>query len=182
MTKKFAEEEKDYFSVQDTLLPEDRKLYTGGLYRQASRHNKVCDMLQPIGVQSVLDVGCGLSDLLPTLKARNPTTLQRYQGCDIMPQFVSQAAGRYKDMDGMAELTWSTSTVFDLNKPDESFCAVVAIDIFTKFTDDYMGLLCTTVAEMWRLAKHAIVFTTLSPNMRRNPKARPRYPTLNYWQ
>lgn len=44
---------------------------------------------------SVTDVGCGRADLKPFLDARYPGV--RYTGIEQMPEFVQQAANRYRD-------------------------------------------------------------------------------------
>ncbi len=47
----------------------------------------------------VADVGCGLGDLLPFLRAQGFTAL-RYKGYDILPDMVATAAACHQDPDG----------------------------------------------------------------------------------
>lgn len=155
--KTFAQEELDYFSGLEGN-PSEQLSYSAP-YRQQARFQSVIRALQPIGLESILDVGCGYGDFLPVIKANNPDTLSRYRGIDIVPKFVNEAEKIHSSMTGMDDISWGTESIFQTKG---TYDAVIAIGMFTKKTDGFQALQLETVKRMWKMANKAVCFTTFS--------------------
>lgn len=166
--RKYADEELKYFKEQAKKKGDSAKLSYSAPYRQQSRFNAVLDMLQPIGIKSCLDVGCGLGDFLPQLKARHPESLEKYVGIDIVDAFTEEATKRHYNMTGMKSVDFMQGSIFDL-APSKQWDAAIAIGMFTKATDNHHDLMKQTIQKMWKHTRKVMVFTTFSTITRDMP-------------
>lgn len=103
---------------------------------------------------SVLDVGCGLADLLEYLKSRGINV--DYTGYDLTPEMIDSARQRFpyahlEIRDLMAE-----------SKLKEQFDYVLASGIFYLRQVDPMAYLELMVRQMFTLCRRGIAFNTLS--------------------
>jgi len=108
------------------------------------------------GMESVLDVGCGLGDLCHFLRARGSTA--RYTGVDIVPEFVAHAASALAgDPAAGAQLM----DVSDAQLPGGHDYALLS-GVFNNRMDDNWGFLTATLGRMWAAAGRGIAFNAMS--------------------
>lgn len=144
-TKLFKEYGHDY-----------RALKYGSEFKQKIRFHTVANALKNLGINSVLDVGCGFGDLLPFLVGEG-FEVKRYKGIDLVPEFVEECRKKY----GGTEAEFTRGTVFDVT---EAFDAVIAISVFTVNELGAKQVLENSIVKMFELAKKVAVFTVITDN------------------
>ncbi|MCL2700631.1 MAG: class I SAM-dependent methyltransferase [Phycisphaerae bacterium] len=113
--------------------------------------------------RSLLDIGCGLGDLLGFLRDRRID--MRYTGVDILDKMVAAARDRHPDGLFIHADIFSQDDqphqphqpIFEANSFDVTFCS----GAFNLNLDNNAQFLPHAVAEMVRLARHAAVFNLL---------------------
>lgn len=105
--------------------------------------------------QSVLDVGCGIGDLLEWFEEEKISV--NYSGIDITPKMVDVARQRFPHACFDVVDLLDSETIFE-NRYDYVF----ASGIFTYRDYDAFGFLQAMVQKMFSLATVAVAFNTLS--------------------
>lgn len=105
--------------------------------------------------KSILDVGCGLGDLLSFLKEKNVTV--RYTGVDILPEMVRSAKHHHPGED------FQCCNMFENNPyAAKSFDYIFCGGIFNLCMGDNLSFLQHAVKIFMKVAKEAVVFNLLS--------------------
>jgi cyclopropane fatty-acyl-phospholipid synthase-like methyltransferase len=151
--------------------PDGLKAHYGELYRrygathqavqwssretQERRFEVLCDVLAP--GDSVIDLGCGLGDLLGYLRQRKGFQ-GRYLGLDFVPEFVTHAQKAYAcdRAASFAELDITREAL-----PGD-YDVILTSGMFNNRTDDNWGFLLETVQAMFGAAKKAAAFNVMS--------------------
>ncbi len=108
---------------------------------------------------SVLDVGCGLGNLLDAFQEINIPV--EYSGIDLIPHMVEQARERYPDA------RWFCCDIFS-HSPfrEKEFDVVYASGIFNINLGNNMGFLMRALNLFFSLSKKYVVFNLLSDHSR----------------
>ena len=122
---------------------------------QERRFDILCDLIAP--GDSVLDLGCGLGDLLGYLR-REKGFGGRYLGLDVVPDFVKHGSLAYAADAGasFAELDVTREPL------PGGYDVVVASGIFNNRSADNWEFLTATVEKMHACARRAVAFNALS--------------------
>ncbi len=104
----------------------------------------------------VIDLGCGLADMLPFLRSHGFTG--RYLGCDFVPEFIQHAQSAYQD-DAKADFI-----EFDIYKDQlpTSYDHVLISGIFNNKMDDNRQFLDKTLAMSFAACSKSVLFNALS--------------------
>lgn len=106
---------------------------------------------------SVLDVGCGLGDMLSFLRDELNFT-GRYTGVDFVPEFVNDNRERYADD---ADASFEELDLVTSSLPS-GHSLVVLSGVFGNLMEDNEGFLRSTVRKMYEAATRAVSFNALS--------------------
>ncbi len=106
--------------------------------------------------QSILDVGCGIGDLLGYLKDRGIAA--EYTGVDILPEMVEEARRRHPSG------TFISGDLLEEIRLDEgSFDIVYSSGMFNLKVGDNQRFLEQWLEEFFRLARKQVIFNLLDP-------------------
>lgn len=122
---------------------------------QERRFDVLCDV---IGADdAVIDLGCGLGDLLGYLRQRKGFT-GRYLGLDFVPDFVEHATRAYASDSaaGFAELDVTRDPL------PAGYDVVVTSGMFNNRIHDNWGFLVATLQAMFGAARKAAAFNLMS--------------------
>lgn len=103
---------------------------------------------------SVLDVGCGLGDLLPFLAARYPD--MQYTGIDINSLFLEAAAERYHDWPNVTFLHTDIGTA---NLPAADYVLASGALSYRNSEEDFLFRM---IRKLYGCANKAVIFNLLS--------------------
>lgn len=122
---------------------------------QERRFEVLCDVIAP--GDSVIDLGCGLGDLLGYLR-RHKGFQGRYLGLDFVPEFVAHGRQAYPAdrAASFAELDITRDAL------PADYDVVVTSGMFNNRTDDNWGFLLQAVGTMFGAAKKAVAFNVMS--------------------
>jgi SAM-dependent methyltransferase len=119
---------------------------------------------------SVLDVGCGLGDLLDYLRGRG--FAGRYTGVDLVPELIEAARARYpveRDASspaqqdaGSSSTTWIVADILDPELALEPHDYVVASGLFDYRTPDSAKRLPRTVRHLFDLCRRGLAWNVLN--------------------
>lgn len=123
-------------------------------YSQQARFEIFWQLLGP--TDSIIDLGCGLADMLPFFRAKGFTG--RYLGLDLVPEFIEIAQTRFKD-DKHAEFQ-CFDVVTDFLPTD--YDHVLISGIFNNKFDDNLHFLTYTITQAFTAAKMSVMFNALS--------------------
>lgn len=115
------------------------------------RYQKLLEIADLDGA-SVLDVGCGLGEMVPVLRDRYPSA--RYHGVDLVPETIVRARELHPAI---------TFEVADVAGPIASgrYDYVLMSALFNNATDDPTGYLESTVTRAWQIAERGLGFNFL---------------------
>jgi SAM-dependent methyltransferase len=114
---------------------------------------KVLAEVLPLEGARVLDVGCGFADFADFLAARHAGV--DYHGIDLSPRMVAEARRLHPALD----IRNLNLTAFaDI----QSYDVVTANGIFYLLGDDAWAMMQQLIGRMFRLARRAVAFNTLS--------------------
>jgi len=105
---------------------------------------------------SIIDLGCGLGDMLPFLRENGFTG--RYLGCDFVPEFINLAKQKYAD-DEMANFIEFNILTDDI---PSGFDHVLISGIFNNKIDNNMEFISTCLNKSMPKAAKSIRFNALS--------------------
>lgn len=113
----------------------------------------------PLGGKSILDVGCGVGDLLGHLKTRQIDC--QYHGVDLLEEMTMQArkrypTGRFETLDIFAD---------PAPLPAEAFDVVFASGTFNLHLDNHDAFLVHAVHRMLMLSRDVVAFNLLHTRM-----------------
>jgi SAM-dependent methyltransferase len=122
---------------------------------QERRFAVLCDVIG--ATDSVIDLGCGLGDLLGYLR-QSRGFQGRYLGLDFVPEFVSHAARAHADDESarFAELDITRDAL------PADYDVVVTSGMFNNRVDDNWSFLLATVERMFGAARKAAAFNVMS--------------------
>ena len=104
---------------------------------------------------SLLDVGCGLGDLVTHLERRGPPTFA-YTGIDLLPEMVEAACA------GHATSRFLVSDLLDGALPDGEFDVVICSGALNvAIAGDHAAWARKMLRAMWRRTRRALVFNAL---------------------
>jgi SAM-dependent methyltransferase len=106
---------------------------------------------------SVLDVGCGLGDLLAYLRGRG--FVGRYTGVDLLPEFIENARIRQDDND--PAVSFLVADILDPNLTLEPHDYVIASGLFDYRTPDSAARLPRTVGRLYELCRRGLAWNVL---------------------
>lgn len=109
-------------------------------------------------MRSVLDVGCGLADFYHFLRARGSGA--RYQGVDIVPDFVGLAQKALAD-DARADAALIGA---DDDLPGGCDYAILS-GVFNNRMDDNWGFMTQTLHRMWAAVDKGIAFNAMTSHV-----------------
>jgi len=109
-----------------------------------------------LGGASVLDVGSGLGDMYPYLRARYPTA--RYHGVDVVPEMVQCAAAKYP------EVPFEVANLLEAPL-GRRFDYVLLSVVFNNAIPDPTGFLEALIARAWEHADRGLAFNFLSTHV-----------------
>lgn len=112
---------------------------------------EVLTAIGPLGHSRVLDVGCGLGDLWPFVKALAPSV--DYEGWDINPRMVAAAAARFP------EARFRTVDIAAGDAPGERVDWVLASGIFYLRDEAFLA---SAVERLFARCRRGVAFNTLS--------------------
>jgi SAM-dependent methyltransferase len=105
---------------------------------------------------SVLDIGCGLGDLLASL--REAGWQLPYLGIDIVPEFIDLASGRYEsDCQSMFRVNEDLSAI-----EDGAYDYVMMSGLFNNKLANNWSFLMDTLKEAYRISSKGIAFNAMS--------------------
>jgi SAM-dependent methyltransferase len=128
--------------------------------REPIRFAVMAEVIEAVGAESVLDVGCGFADLYDHLRERGWTG--RYQGIDIVPGLLTEARrrtpGRSVEEADVASYRPGESGVFDV---------AVASGVFNARLEaqDNRQHIERSVGRMWELSRQAICVDFMSTHV-----------------
>lgn len=103
---------------------------------------------------TILDVGCGFSDLLTFLTSRGDRV--RYTGVDLNPRTVDEARRRHPTAE------FHAGDIVTLDLAPRSFDYVISSGIFYLRQADPYAFMHEAAARMFALARRGVAFNTLS--------------------
>ena len=110
--------------------------------------------------KSLLDVGCGLGDLLAYLceRGRRPDS---YHGIDILPEFVAEARRRHKDKEGVC---FSEGDIFDtdLSTYADTVIALGLLNYRLKSEEENYAYVVRFLEAAFGLAQRCVIFDGIS--------------------
>jgi SAM-dependent methyltransferase len=110
--------------------------------------------------KSILDVGCGLGDLLTYLceTGRRPDS---YQGIDILPEFVAEAGRRHKNEE---RVCFSEGNIFDsgLDTYADTVVALGLLNYRLKSEEENYAYVARFLEAAFRLAQRCVIFDGIS--------------------
>lgn len=110
--------------------------------------------------KSILDIGCGLGDLLAYLCAmgRRPDS---YHGIDILPEFVAEARRRHKDKEGVF---FSEGNIFDtdLSTYADTVIALGLLNYRLKSEEENYAYVVRFLEAALGLAQRCVIFDGIS--------------------
>ena len=115
------------------------------------------EILADIGItkgDSVLDVGCGLSDFYTWLQDNIPGI--KYYGIDITPSMIEKSSKKYPNIK-----FWKGS-ILDQDMKNQKFDFLFASGIFVFRKDNPISYMKKTIEKMFSLAIKGIAFNSLS--------------------
>jgi SAM-dependent methyltransferase len=110
------------------------------------------------GMESVLDVGCGLGDFCHYLRARGSTA--DYLGIDLVPEFVAHAQTAFAD-DPLSSVMLGDATA---ELPRGRDYAILS-GVFNNLMDDNWGFMTTTLRRMYAAARRGIAFNAMTSHV-----------------
>lgn len=118
---------------------------------QTARFSVLADVSSQL--KSVLDVGCGLGDLLGYLREKGFTG--RYCGVDIVPEFIDHVTATYGG---------DAKSVLDEDGADlpEGYDFVFLSGVFNNRMDDNKAFMEKTLRRMWDAAGRGMSFNAMS--------------------
>jgi len=121
---------------------------------QKVRFALCAEVLALDSVSSVLDVGCGLGDLVAFFRARG--FAGRYLGVDALPTMIARARQRHPD-EAFTHLTVGLPEIHsgDLNLPEADL--VVACGTFSLRIPNYEANLRRSIAALWERTRGALI-------------------------
>ncbi len=118
---------------------------------QVYRYRKLFEIADLDGA-SVLDIGCGLGEMYPALRERYPTA--RYEGIDLVPEMVAQAARKHPGVRFRAVDLLSTTI-------PERYDYVLLSGVFNNAMAEATGYLERLVDQSWSLTTKGLGFNFL---------------------
>lgn len=118
-----------------------------------ARKFDVLTQVAPLDGKSVLEVGCGFADLARFIQNRGNNIT--YTGIDLSPRMVAEAQRLAPDA------SIRRANVLDLDGEAE-FDLVFAVGVFYLLGDDAEEIGARIIERMYRLAREAVAFSTLS--------------------
>jgi SAM-dependent methyltransferase len=103
---------------------------------------------------TVLDVGCGLGDLLPWLQQRYMNL--KYSGIDVTPDLIAQARRRFPSAD------FRICDILDFNGIPGNYDYAFASGIFYRRKADPYGFMAEILKKMFHYSRRGVAFNTLS--------------------
>lgn len=140
----------EYFLSQPVIFNYIRKPIAGD---QKEVKEFVSNNIKKYEAKSVLDVGCGTGDYIPTI----PTTTQ-YLGIDTNQQYLSYVKNLFKTTDRKFLFQDATETKF---YEDRKFDIVILISILHHLSDEDLAIILPQVS---KVAKKAIIVTDIIPD------------------
>lgn len=114
------------------------------------------DVALPASV-SVLDIGCGLGDLIPFMQARG-FTITRYMGLDLVQAFVDECARRY----GPPFAFRCQNFVSPLFRANQPYTVVVNMGCMVSRVTGYEDYVAYTCTRMMHCATDAVLFNVIT--------------------
>lgn len=143
-----------YTNLTDRFGPEVRALNWSGRKSQQKRF-AVLTQVGHLHAASVLDVGCGMGDLLDWVQAAGMKI--NYTGVDLTPRMIEIARAKFP------RETFILGSLFNTEgQLEDSYDFVLASGIFYFRQNAPWEFLTQTVALMFRLCKQAVAFNSLS--------------------
>jgi SAM-dependent methyltransferase len=154
---------KHYSSLFEHYGPGHNAVQWSSLDAQQRRFSVLADFVHPY--EHVLDVGCGLGDMLPYLRNHHDFT-GAYTGLDQVPKFISHARQRFSH-DALAD--FRTADVSGLEALPRCDCVVLSGLFNNQLTADVDNIawLKATVQLAFRSATRAVAFNALSTWVKR---------------
>ena len=140
MTKFTHKEISDlYNSRLDSGLP-DHKVVGWGSKESQDLRFKILSDISSLDSSSILDVGCGLGDLVLFLNNNNHN-VYRYHGIDISENLIDEAKNRYKNDSSVTFSHTNIDSIDNKKKYDYIFCSGclnLKIDNNLEYTKDVL--------------------------------------------
>jgi SAM-dependent methyltransferase len=118
----------------------------------------------------ILDVGCGVGDLLDYLQVRRPQGGYRYVGLDLLDENVAVMRMRFPGVDARVGHPWDVAT---------TFTTVVGSGIFALPAPDWDGVVRLSLQRLFELCRQKVVVNFLhvanGPTTETARRANPRH-------
>ena len=122
---------------------------------QKKRFEVLCNILKK--TDSVIDIGCGLGDMLEFLRNEKNFT-GRYLGLDFVPDFINYANAKFQN-DTKAEFS-----IFDINNDTlpNNFDTIMMSGVFNNLMDDNWKFITNTLQKIFQATNRVVSINALS--------------------
>ena len=149
----------DNFNIKlyESLLKKYGENYRTLNWGSSKSQKKRFKVLAEVGLKSgdsVLDVGCGLSDLYIWLKENIPGII--YEGIDLTPAMIEISQKRFP------KIKFTEGTIDNFKDSNKNFDYIISSGIFVYRKNSPIQYMKETIKKMYYLSKKGVAFNSLS--------------------
>jgi cyclopropane fatty-acyl-phospholipid synthase-like methyltransferase len=160
MNNSWQSDDKRIVNYYEDLLANNGANYKavdwGSAQSQALRFNALLEGIKHTTSQSLLDVGCGVGDLLAYLQENNLN--YQYLGIDITPSMITSCKQRFPNAN------FSVANILNTNERTQLGCfdAVMASGLFNLRQEQPFKYMKTMLKTLWQMTSKVLVFNSIS--------------------
>ena len=144
-----------YTQLYQKFGPSPQAVQWSSKQTQKKRFEVLCNILKK--TDSVIDIGCGLGDMLEFLRNEKNFT-GRYLGLDFVPDFINYANAKFQN-DTKAEFS-----IFDINNDTlpNNFDTIMMSGVFNNLMDDNWKFITNTLQKIFQATNRVVSINALS--------------------